>query len=72
MSISTTEKVMLRISGIHQVEEKRVEVILADTGDKIWLPISEAERFGTRVFIPLWLARKYGFDNGEKKPVPRM
>ena len=61
---------MIRISGIHQVVEKRVEVILADTGEKIWLPISEAERYGNRVFIPMWLARKYGLEYGDKKPLP--
>ena len=58
------EKVMIRITGIRQVTGKRVEVILQDTGDRIWLPISQAERFGSRVFIPKWLARKYGLANG--------
>ena len=55
---------MIRITGIRQVTGKRVEVILQDTGDRIWLPISQAERFGSRVFIPKWLARKYGLANG--------
>ena len=53
------EKVMVRIAGVHQITDSRVEVVLKGTGDKIWLPISQAERFGNRVFIPLWLARKY-------------
>jgi hypothetical protein len=53
------EKVMIRIAGINQITEHRVEVILKDTGEKIWLPIGQAERFGDRVFIPAWLGRKY-------------
>lgn len=52
-------KTMIRISGVAEIQDKRVKVILANTGEQIWLPLKEAERFGNRVYIPDWLARKY-------------
>lgn len=52
-------KTMIRISGVEKVTDKRVKVILADSGKELWLPRKCAERFGNRVFIPDWLARKY-------------
>ncbi len=52
-------KTAIRISQVVEITDKRVKVILADTGDEIWLPLSESERFGNQVFIPDWLAGKY-------------
>jgi len=52
-------KTMIRISGVVHITDKRVKVILADTGEELWLPRKEAERFGNRVYIPDWLAQRY-------------
>jgi len=52
-------KTMIRISGVQEITDKRVKVIVADTGKELWLPIECAERYGDRVFIPDWLARRY-------------
>ena len=64
------EKVMIRIAGVKAIEEKRVLVTLADTGKDMYFPIDESERYGNRLYIPLWLAEKYGLANGAQKPVP--
>jgi hypothetical protein len=61
MSRCRSEKVLILIKGISQITNKRVEIILEDDR-KIWLPIDESERFGNRVYVPKWLAKKYGFD----------
>jgi len=52
-------KTAIRISRVIEITDKRVKVIMADTGDELWLPLKEAERFGDRVFIPDWLAKRY-------------
>jgi len=52
-------KTMIRISGVADITDKRVKIILADTGETIWLPRTETERYGNRVYIPDWLARRY-------------
>ena len=52
-------KTAIHISRVMEITDKRVKVILADTGNELWLPLKCAERFGDRVFIPDWLARRY-------------
>ncbi len=52
-------KTAVKISRVVAVTDKRVCVRVADTGEELWLPLSQAERFGDRVFIPDWLARRY-------------
>lgn len=58
-------KTAIRISRVVEITDKRVKVILAESGKEIWLPLSQAERFGDRVFIPDWLARRYRQLSGE-------
>jgi len=59
-------KTAVRISRVVAVTDRRVCVRMADTGEELWLPLSQAERFGDRVFIPDWLARRYRqFSNNE-------
>ena len=67
-------KTAIRISKVIEITNKRVKVILADTGDELWLPLSQAERFGDRIFIPDWLARRYKryYEHTIEKPVPGM
>ena len=52
-------KTAIRISKVVQITDTRVKVILADTGDELWIPLNQAERYGNRIYIPDWLARKY-------------
>jgi len=52
-------KTQIRISEVVEITDKRVKVIMANTGEELWLPLSQAERFGDRVFIPDWLAERY-------------
>lgn len=52
-------KTMIRISRVIEITDKRVKVIMADTGKELWLPLKCAERFGDRVFIPTWLAKRF-------------
>jgi len=61
------EKTLIKISEIKMITEKRV-LVIRDTGDELWLPISQAERFGSRAFIPTWPARKIGVDQKGKNP----
>ena len=58
-------KTAIRISQVIEITDKRVKVILADTGEDLWLPLKCAERFGDRVFIPDWLARRYNKLSGK-------
>lgn len=58
-----TEKIMIKISGVKAVEKNRVLVTLAATGRDCYFPIHQAERFGNRLYIPAWLAKRYGLDN---------
>lgn len=53
------EKTLIKISGVKEINEKRILVTLKETGEELWLPLSQAERFGDRVFIPDWLAERY-------------
>ena len=60
-------KTMIRISRVAEITDKRVKVIVADTGKEVWLPLKEAERYGNRVYVPDWLARRYK-QFGEETP----
>ena len=53
------EKTPIEISGVKEITETRVLIILKDNTE-IWLPRSQAERFKNQVFIPTWLANKMG------------
>jgi len=52
-------KTLIRISGVTKITDRRIRVVLAETGEEIWLPACCAERYGDRVYIPDWLARRY-------------
>lgn len=67
--MSYREKILVKINGVKAIEEKRVLVTLADTGQDVYFPIDESERFGNRLFIPLWLAKKYGLVKDKSKCV---
>jgi len=53
---------MIVISGVKEMTDKRVLVGLVEKDrkgrDELWLPLSQAERFGNRVFISTWLGQK--------------
>jgi len=53
-----TEKIMIEISAVKAVEDRRVLVTLAD-GRDCYFPIDHAERFGNRLYIPAWLGEHY-------------
>ena len=58
----TQEKTMIVISEVKKMTGKRVLVGLPKKDrkgrDELWLPLSQAERFGNRVFIPTWLSKR--------------
>ena len=51
-------KIFIQISEVRDVTDKRVCVVLKETGEELQLPISQVERYQDRVYIPTWLARK--------------
>lgn len=59
MSYDCSEKTVIRIKNVEGIVGKRVKVILPDNSELL-LPISQAERYGDRIFIPTWLAEKMG------------
>jgi len=67
-------KTAIRISGVIDITDTQVKVVMASTGEEIWLPLSQAERFGNRIFIPDWLARRYKqlrtHESIAEKPMP--
>ena len=68
-------KTAIRISEVIEITDKRVKVKLAKTGEKLWFPITETERYGSWIYIPDWLARRYKklrhyeYNHNIKKPL---
>lgn len=52
-------KTAIRISEVIEITDKRVKVRLAITGEELWLPLNQVERFGDIVYVPDWLAMRY-------------
>ena len=63
-------KTRIKIIKVKAIADKTVTVIRKN-GEELRLPISQAERYGNRIFIPTWLAQKMGIDDG-KKSMPEM
>ena len=56
-------EVVLKITDILDVSHRGVKVVSKQTGKPLWLP-RELDYFPDCVFIPLWLAKKIGVDDG--------
>ena len=52
-----TIKVSIVITDVLHVDTKTVTVT-TEWGQDVALPLSQVERYGDRVFMPLWLARR--------------
>jgi len=57
------EKKLVEILSVEKITETQVEVIVKKTGKKLVLPVSQTERFGSRLYISSWLARKKGIQD---------
>lgn len=52
-----TEKIPITIDCVLEVTNKQAKVKLPD-GKTFWITISEAERYGNKIFIPAWYYKK--------------
>lgn len=55
-----TEKTCIEISEVIEVTETQVAVVVKKTGKVLVVPISLAEKYGNRLYIPGWFANKKG------------